>query len=1804
MHLRNVNPYVTSSFSDWSKSHGLEAQPPRATAPLPLKYPAGAQNQQLTGTSSFGMSGVNAHALMEASHAGDAQPEAPAVKLMARRKLWPLAPALHMAQRALVSSYRVAAKCSIALNLAAAPLAFLWDHGIAGKGAILPGTGMFEACLAAGGAVLDSNDDGNNANNTEKALLTAMTMAEPCVLPSNARLIMLEVAMDLSTGEMQLSSSSSGRLSRHCAARFASAWKFEPMGAPTAQAEVLLPQSSIRELKGANENESSQVDTPKICVANIMAPHWSQTSGFVLHPALADATEHLLGAFSSPDAAAPLKIPVSAAALSAQPLACSQEWVHPTAGPAGPEAGPDRYVCALGNAFRLSELGLKALTPTTQNQLQQAQQAEMLDFQYETEWQTNESNSHEMFATTSSPLTWQSTSQTALSTANALRDLQHLLSGGNSAKQLTVAIADAPSVLQAPAGCGVAPSRAATSSSLSALTKAAAMEFSNVAIESTLVSAFKPYSSAKQQHTLPSNIGDAFGSSVEGGSRLRAKLLRNPLPVLPTNTHVMPMPRGSLANLKLVPHTKTAPGPGEVQLAVQAVGLNFRDVLNVLGMYPGDPGPPGGDCAGIVMSVGNGVKDFKAGDAVFGLAPGCIGPSVFVPASLVTYKPEALEFSEAAAAPTIYITVLSALGDIEAGSRVLVHAGTGGVGLAALQLAKALKCQVSATAGAPAKRAHLRSEGVHAAVDSRSMTFLDDLTINAAGGSAVDVVLNSLTSPGMVAASLAGVAPGGKFVEIGKRDIWSHARIAQDRPDIAYKIVAIDFLPARSLGAKMRELAGLLAGGTVAPPQGNLFRLGDASAAFRKYSQAQHIGKLVLSAPPRQAPFSEAGAVVISGGLGSLGLLTASWLAGRKEQHLILLGRSGRTEGMELLRLLRQSGACVVMCRCDTASREDTASCLAASSSNTLPAVHALYNSGGVLADSMFMNQSAASVRTVFAPKLPSTLAMVAAIGNQPVNGVMLFSSAASLFGAPGQANYAAANAALEGYAAAVSSAGVSSTAIQWGAWAIGMANDPVVIQRAKRTGLGLLQPEQGLDGLHAMVLGVLRPVVAAVPVTWNVLLKGAEAETPEFFKEFYVAPEPVALKAKSSRRQTRSGKTSSKRRTKQGAAAVPEKASRSVESLIAMVSGVVTRVLGADVAQDQPLMQAGLDSLGAVELRNALNSTFGLDLTPTITFDHPTISAMAGFIAANLPENEIPAGDGMEEESGTSDSDGEYYRRRVVSKASLRKHHGGRGASGHRRPAGASPLPTASAVDISSAVRSQVTATVVSVLGHDVSPEEPLMQAGLDSLGAVELRNALNARFGLDLVPTVTLDYPTITSLAGHIAQAVQTSTSAGETAAGALDLWESSELVSVGSFSSSDDYTNTVPIAITASTSVLPRGPYGQYDTISAVPLHRWDLDTFASVSSNAWEPRFGSFVPDAESFDATAFSTSRPEAIYMDPQQRLLLERAGELIAQGNTKVNGSSLPARTAVMVGIGTVDYVGMSSTLPLGMYFATGGANSVAAGRLSFTFNLTGSCVSIDTACSSSLVAAHYSAVDVKSGIAEAALVAGVNLTLSPKKAAAFTITGMLTYDGRCKTLDATADGYVRAETCVVHLVQPLLEEGANGNGTAAAAVLILGSAVNQDGRSSSLTAPSGPAQQIVLRDALHAADLTAGDIGGLEMHGTGTALGDPIEVGAALAVFKAPKSGLNVTTFTATKSRMGHAETGAGALGMLSAAMQLSQQISLPVTHLTSVNPYVATILERHMGTVSAPRQAVSKQAAASTGISSFAFQVRTRNT
>ena len=358
---------------------------------------------------------------------------------------------------------------------------------------------------------------------------------------------------------------------------------------------------------------------------------------------------------------------------------------------------------------------------------------------------------------------------------------------------------------------------------------------------------------------------DAFGLQTSQQTIQRPMLL--PSLVRPDRQayQLRSKPRGAISNLVPLPYTPRKLAPGSVEVSVQAVGLNFRDVLNVLGMYPGDPGPPGADCAGVVTATGAGVTNLRPGMAVFGLAGGSLGSHVQAAAQTLVPMPASLSFEQAATTPTVFLTVDTAFNAATAcrpGDRVLVHAAAGGVGLAALQEASMLGCSVSATAGSSAKRMILRSLGVHHVVNSRDLSSATELA--RVGG--VDVVLNSLTSPGMVAGSVAGVRLGGRFVEISKRDIWSPARLAQERPDLHYSLLAVDFLPPSAIQSGLMKLTTSLAAGFLRPLPQAVHDSADVHSALRQMSQARHVGKVVVRNSQQDSSSSDMqGSIMITG---------------------------------------------------------------------------------------------------------------------------------------------------------------------------------------------------------------------------------------------------------------------------------------------------------------------------------------------------------------------------------------------------------------------------------------------------------------------------------------------------------------------------------------------------------------------------------------------------------------------------------------------------------------------------------------------------------------------------------------------------------------------------------------------------------------------------------------------------------------------------------------------------------------------------------------------------------------------------
>ncbi len=385
---------------------------------------------------------------------------------------------------------------------------------------------------------------------------------------------------------------------------------------------------------------------------------------------------------------------------------------------------------------------------------------------------------------------------------------------------------------------------------------------------------------------------------------------------------------------------------------------------------------------------------------------------------------------------------------------------------------------------------------------------------------------------------------------------------------------------------------------------------------------------------------------------------------------------------------------------------------------------------------------------------------------------------------------------------------------------------------------------------------------------------------------------------------------------------------------------------------------------------------------------------------------------------------------------------------------------------------------------------------------------------------------------------------------------------------------------------------------DCISEIPSGRWQVEDYYHPDPDMpgkMSTRYGGFLQNVDLFDASFFGIAPREANDMDPQQRLLLEVAWEALE--NAAIPADSLRgSSTGVYIGICGSDYLQMvlnGDPDDIGMYSATGNSHSVAAGRLAYILGLQGPAYAIDTACSSSLAAVHLACKSLLMNECRLALAGGVNLILAPEATITLSKIQMMAPDGRCKAFDAAADGFVRGEGCGIVLLKRLSHALKDGNRIVA---VIRGSAVNQDGRSNGLTAPNGPAQEAVIRAALRDSGMAASDIGYVECHGTGTALGDPIEVQALAAVLGEGRSPENPLMIGSVKSNIGHLEAAAGIAGLIKTVLCLERQGLPPSLHFHNPNPHIAW--ERLPVKVTMEYAAwISKKDCRAAGVSSFGF-------
>jgi len=676
---------------------------------------------------------------------------------------------------------------------------------------------------------------------------------------------------------------------------------------------------------------------------------------------------------------------------------------------------------------------------------------------------------------------------------------------------------------------------------------------------------------------------------------------------------------GILDKLSFKPIERRAPSVGEIEIETRAAGLNFLDVMDALGVLPFQRHGFGGESAGTVVAVGEGVDGFKVGDEVFGMVIGNLHSHSFTQAAVAARKPSGLSFEEAAAIPITFLTVYRALyqlARLSAGDRVLIHAAAGGVGLTAVQLAQRVGAEVFATAGSPEKREFLKSLGVRHVADSRSLNFAAEFR-DATGGRGVDVVLNSLAGE-FIPASLSTLAPGGRFVEIGKTGVWSADRVASMRSDVSYylyDLVRHSIEDPLAVGSMLREIVKLFESGELRPIRQQVFPISNAPAAFRLMAQARHIGKVVLSFRDgnEQVKLRRDGTYLITGGLGALGLGLARWMAERGAGHLLLAGRRAASEdAAPALRAIEEAGAKVTIAQADI-SRFDDAKSVVALAGSSLPPLRGVVHAAGVLDDGVLLEQNLNRFTTVFAPKVKGAWNLHQLTQEQPLDFFVLFSSMASILGNPGQANYAAANAFLDALAPHRRALGLPGLAIGWGPWEDGgMWSAKGKRRRNQRNnGIGTISAEAGFECFERL-LGEQRAYVAVLPVDWRELLR-----------QFPPGSAPPVLEdlAKESDSGSQAGEVARDTQLLERiAAALP---SERLDIVTSFVSGQVVKVLGLDATRHldprQPLNELGLDSLMAVELRNALAGSLGLTLPATLLFDYPSPRTLVEFLMVQL---------------------------------------------------------------------------------------------------------------------------------------------------------------------------------------------------------------------------------------------------------------------------------------------------------------------------------------------------------------------------------------------------------------------------------------------------------------------------------------------------------------------------------------------------------------------------------------------------------
>ncbi len=685
---------------------------------------------------------------------------------------------------------------------------------------------------------------------------------------------------------------------------------------------------------------------------------------------------------------------------------------------------------------------------------------------------------------------------------------------------------------------------------------------------------------------------------------------------------------GILENLEWIPQNKKAPKNDEVQIAVAASALNFKDVLHTLGLlkkfsevqgiYNSKDQPLGFECAGVVTAIGKDVTDIKIGDEVIATSlNGCMKSFITVPSTYVIPKPSTLDMEKASSIPTVFMTAiygLEELANIKKGDKVLIHACAGGVGQAALQIVQNKGAIVFATASR-SKWDFLKSKGVEYIMDSRSLDYADQI-LEITEGKGVDVVLNSLKGE-YISKNLDALGKNGRYIEIGKIDIWNEDKVKEARPDVNYHVFDLsdDVRNDQSLYKKLlTKITERFDRGELVSIPVTIFDITETQEAFAFLSQAKNIGKVVLSMPEIQEKntqlLSENKNYLITGGLGDLGLKVAQKLGELGVKHIALTSRSTPNalvqEKIEELQDTYSMNIQVIPS--DISIKLETQKLFKTLNDSDVP-LGGIVHAAGVLDDGVLLQQSWERFQKVMAPKVNGLWNLHECTTEIDLDFFICFSSMSSIMGSSGQTNYAAANAYLDTFAKYRQDMNLPCLTINWGPWQEGgmaASMSKKDQQRIKDLGITSLSDQEALHTFSNIFDNVSIAQLGVWNIDWARYFNNQNTNLREgFLEDFtkYVSEEENSLLNSLIEKP------------------IQERA----DFFLAYMQREIASLMGLDspneIEPKQPLFDLGVDSLVTIDLSNRLQKSIGRELDTSLIFDYPNLEALTNYILNNILE-------------------------------------------------------------------------------------------------------------------------------------------------------------------------------------------------------------------------------------------------------------------------------------------------------------------------------------------------------------------------------------------------------------------------------------------------------------------------------------------------------------------------------------------------------------------------------------------------------